>query len=242
MARTPVIDLPNGLSLPILYEDRSVLAIDKPAGWLLAPDSWDKTGRNLQLALRSSMAAGDFWARSRNLKFLRHVHRLDAETTGILLLAKSQGALQALSALFEARQVGKTYWAVTQGTSGQAQWSCRLKLEVRPEEPGKWRGSTRHGKPAETHFRRLEIRNGRTLVEACPVTGRTHQIRVHLAATGHPVCGDALYGKSENSAKDRASGMALRAVELAYRDPFLRKQVRIQAPTAEFLETFGFGP
>ena len=76
------ITLPNGLVIPVIYEDRSVLVIDKPAGWLLIPDSWDQTGRNLQLAITSSINGGDFWARSRQIRFLRYVHRLDAETTG----------------------------------------------------------------------------------------------------------------------------------------------------------------
>ena len=104
VAKPKHIELSEGeIVIPILYEDRSVLALDKPSGWMLAPDSWDRTGRNLQLALHSSMNAGDFWAHSRNLKYLRFVHRLDAETTGITLFAKSAGALRAYSELFENR-------------------------------------------------------------------------------------------------------------------------------------------
>jgi 23S rRNA-/tRNA-specific pseudouridylate synthase len=83
------IELPTGEEIPVLYEDRSVLAIDKPRGWMLAPASWQKTGRNLQAALESSIRAGDFWARSRGLKFLRFVHRLDAGTSGVLLANSS---------------------------------------------------------------------------------------------------------------------------------------------------------
>src|SRR5437667_5190696 len=94
MAKPSFIELPTGETLPILYEDRSVMAIDKPRGWMLVPFSWQKTDRNLQAALTSSIAAKDFWARSRSLKFLRAVHRLDADTSGILLLAKSPGAVR----------------------------------------------------------------------------------------------------------------------------------------------------
>ena len=97
MAKPKHIELPNGLVIPIVYEDRAVMAIDKPEGWLLAPDTWDHTGRNLQLAIESSMNARDFWAQSRNLKFLRYIHRLDADTTGLLLMAKSPGAMRAFS-------------------------------------------------------------------------------------------------------------------------------------------------
>src|SRR5438045_9080171 len=107
MAKPMVIEFPNGATIPIVYEDRVVLAIDKPAGWMLAPDDWDRTQRNLQLALMSSLNAGDFWAQSRQLRFIRFVHRLDADTRGVLLFAKTPGALRACTELFEAQQLEK---------------------------------------------------------------------------------------------------------------------------------------
>ncbi|HXJ76822.1 MAG TPA: pseudouridine synthase, partial [Candidatus Dormibacteraeota bacterium] len=132
MAKPDHIELPTGDRIPILYEDRSVLAIDKPRGWMLVPFSWQRTNRNLQAALTSSIAAGDFWARSRGLKFLRFVHRLDAETTGILLLAKSQGVVTALGELFESRKMDKVYLAVVHGVPASSEWVCRLNLEPDP--------------------------------------------------------------------------------------------------------------
>ena len=93
MAKPNFIELPDCEPIPILFEDRSVLAIDKPRGWMLVPHSWQRTSFNLQAAITSSIAAGDFWARSRGLKFLKNVHRLDADTSGILLFAKSAGAV-----------------------------------------------------------------------------------------------------------------------------------------------------
>src|SRR5271156_6152031 len=138
MAKTKNIELNDGeIVIPILYEDRSVLALDKPSGWMLAPDSWDHTGRNLQLALKSSISAGDFWAHSRNLKYLRFIHRLDAETTGVLLLAKSPGALRAYSELFETRRVEKKYLAVVHGLPKQPQWTCKLPLMPDPLMKGR---------------------------------------------------------------------------------------------------------
>ena len=109
------IELGDGTSIPILYEDRSVMAIDKPPGWMLVPHSWQKTNRNLQAAVVSSIGAGDFWARSRGIKFLRHVHRLDGETSGVLLFARSQGAVDSYGRLFESRQMEKAYLAVEIG-------------------------------------------------------------------------------------------------------------------------------
>jgi len=96
---------------------------------MLVPYSWQDTDRNLQAAITSSVAAGDFWARSRNLKFLRNIHRLDAGTTGILLMAKSPGALNTFGDLFENRQMKKTYLAVVKGVPKKKEWKCDLPLE-----------------------------------------------------------------------------------------------------------------
>ena len=105
--KTPYLELGSGERIPILYEDRSVIAIDKPAGWMLVPTTWQRTQRNLQTAIVSSIAAGHFWARSRGLKFLRYIHRLDAETTGVLLFGKTPGAVRSYGELFESRDMEK---------------------------------------------------------------------------------------------------------------------------------------
>lgn len=236
MAKTDCIELPTGERIAVLYEDRSVLSIDKPRGWMLVPFSWQRTGRNLQAALSSSVAARDFWARSRNLKFIRFVHRLDAETTGILLLAKSQGALRSYAELFESRRMEKVYLAVVRGTPKQDQWICRLKLAPDPKRHGRMKADPRQGKAAETRFLVLERGQGTALIEARPFTGRTHQIRVHLAEAGLPVVGDELYGSVSGLRPD----FGLRAVGLAYSDPFTRRRIRIQAPVEQFCREYGF--
>jgi 23S rRNA pseudouridine1911/1915/1917 synthase len=265
MPKPDHIELPTGERIAILYEDRSVISIDKPRGWMLVPFSWQKTNRNLQAALTSSIAARDFWARSRGLRFLRFVHRLDADTTGVLLLARSQGAVASYGALFESREMDKTYLAVVTDIPKRTEWTCQLKLGPDATQHGKMKVDARHGKGAETQFRVLQALQKTALIEARPLTGRTHQIRVHLAESGHPIVGDELYGQlrapKENrgdAAARRGAGttpkkieaeirsgaesphLGLRAIALAYVDPFTRRRVQIRAPVEHFVREYGF--
>jgi 23S rRNA pseudouridine1911/1915/1917 synthase len=238
LAKTHHITLGAGSVIPILYEDRAVLAIDKPAGWLLAPAWWEHTARNLQRALESGLQRGEFWARCRHLKFLRFIHRLDADTSGVLLLARSPGALRLFSRLFEGRAMRKTYLAVATGAPRQKEWTCSLPVGRDPRRRGVMQVKGEQARDAVTRFSVLSSVGQRSLVVAEPLTGRTHQIRVHLAATGHPILGDPLYGGAPPMAPD--AGLALRAIRLEYQDPFSKRPVRIEAPAADFLEQHGF--
>jgi 23S rRNA pseudouridine1911/1915/1917 synthase len=239
VARPNFIELGDAVSIPILFEDRSVMAIDKPVGWMLVPYSWDRTSRNLQLAISSSILGGEFWARSRGLKFLKHVHRLDAETSGVLLFAKSQGALNTFSEMFESRRMMKRYLAVVRGIPKKPEWVCDAKLGPHPDEHGRHRVDP-NGKESETHFKVLDQKDGLALIEARPVTGRTHQIRLHLTHAGLPIVGDTMYGSRED--RDRRTAlMGLRAVCLEYVDPFTRRRIQIRAPEDEFVAQFFAG-
>lgn len=223
-----------------------MLAIDKPAGWMLVPFSWQRTNRNLQAAITSSIAARDFWARSRGVRFLRHLHRLDAETTGILLLAKSPGAVDTYGELFESRQMSKTYLAVVHGSPRHVEWICRQRLAPDRTRVGRMEADEKLGKEAETGFRVLETRRDITLIEAKPYTGRTHQIRIHLRESGHPVVGDELYDfnarakVAKPAQQSQEFPLGLRAVKLEYVDPFTRRVVQIKAPIDGFVRAFGF--
>ena len=240
MPKPAFIELPATEPIPILFEDRSVLAIDKPAGWMLVPHSWQRTERNLQAALQSSIAAGHFWARSRNLKFLRFIHRLDADTSGVMLFGKSFGAVETFGGLFETRRMEKRYLAIVHGVPRDAEWVRTDRLGPDPQVNGRIRVDARDGKDCETHFRVLQVKGQFALVEARPTTGRQHQIRVHLLASRHAILGDALYGPSSLEAPRQRPPLALRAVELRYRDPFTKRPIRILAPTEEWLRGFGF--
>lgn len=211
------------------------MAVDKPPGWMLVPHTWQRTSRNLQAAITSSIAGGDFWARSRGLKFLRYVHRLDADTSGVLLFAKSVGAVESLGDLFESRRMEKLYLAVTAIEPKEMEWTCRLALAPDPQRIGRMIVDDRNGKGSETSFRVVEKIPGLTLIECRPVTGRTHQIRVHLAESGCPIVSDELYGRQTGQLE-----FGLRAVRLAYTDPFTKKKVDIRAPFEGFLRSYGF--
>ena len=236
MAKPNFIELPGCEPIPILFEDRSVIAIDKPRGWMLVPDSWRQTNWNLQTAIDSSIRADDFWARSRNLRYLRHVHRLDADTSGVMLFAKSEGAMRAMGEMFESRRMEKTYLAVVAGVPKEKVWTCELPIGPDPKNFGKMRVDlSEEGRESETRFRVLAGNDRFTLIEASPLTGRTHQIRLHLAESGSPIMCDELYGRVEAGFR-----LGLRAVRLAYQDTFTRRSVNIIAPAENFLREYGF--
>ena len=229
----------NPIRMPIAYEDRSILAVDKLAGWMLAPDDWDRTSRNLQLAIISSVQGRDFWAASRNLKFLRFVHRLDADTSGLVLFCKSQGAIVRYSELFESRQVKKRYLAVVQGKPKETEWVVQANIAPDPSVKDRMR-IDRNGKEAETEFKLLEQNESTSLIEAFPLTGRTHQIRIHLFHSGLSIVGDKIYGGPPPTSEEFPLG--LRATHLEYVDPFTRKRIRIRADENKFRKAYKFSP
>ncbi len=210
-----------------------MLVLDKPAGWIVAPDDWYNTRRNLTLAIRSSLENGDWWAKSRSLRFLRIIHRLDAESSGLLLCVKNPGAVDAYGALFETREVNKVYWAVVEGALPGTEWVRRDSFSPVPNRTGVFRIISSEGRDAETWFRLLAQEGGLSLIEARPSTGRTHQIRLHLLASGLPVIGDELYGR------EHPEGLALRGMELAYSDPFTKERIIIRARPGNFVGRYG---
>ena len=159
----------------IAYEDESILVIDKPSGLLVLPDRYDRSLPNLYEGLRSEL--GEVFV----------VHRIDRETSGLLVVGKNAQSHAALSRLFEGRMVDKTYVAISRGLSARPDGEIRVPVPVRKD------GSVVE-KDSESRYRVLEAFRGHSLVEVKPVTGRTHQIRLHLASIGLPIVADALHG------------------------------------------------
>jgi tRNA pseudouridine32 synthase/23S rRNA pseudouridine746 synthase len=186
---------------PILFEDGEALVIDKPAG--LPLDRPRAGGASLEDRVHEL-----------RLGFERSpwpVHRLDQDTSGCLLLARNAKALKRFSAAFEAREVEKVYLGVVAGLLEQDEGTIDLALsKISSAEKG-WRMiAAKKGKPSITHWRKIAVVGGHTLVEFRPETGRTHQIRIHaLAGLGAPLVGDPIYGTGKGGPRTMLHASAL---------------------------------
>ena len=224
---------------PVLLEDEHLIAIDKPAGVAVHGGSGVSFGVIEQLRQSRPQA-----------RLLELVHRLDRETSGVLLVAKKRSALKALQEQFRGRETGKTYLALVLGD-----WPARLKVIDLPLHKfvltgGDGEGERRvkvaakddpDGMRAITLVKVRERLPGFTLLEVTIKTGRTHQIRVHLASQGHPIAGDAKYGDFERNKALQKQGlkrMFLHAWRLQFNHPASGERVELQAPLPPELQSF----
>ena len=180
--------------IPVLFEDEHLLALDKPSGLLTSPDRYDPNRPNLMKLLHAGIRDGKPWAKDRRLYYLMNAHRLDFETSGVLLLAKNKATLVQLADLFGSEKPTKRYAAITTGTVADDHFEVDAKLAPHPTRVGFIRVDPKRGKKSKTRFIVLERFSSYTLLQCEPLTGRTHQIRVHLRHAGMPLVGDALYG------------------------------------------------
>jgi len=189
----PITVLPSKITktavkLPVIYEDDDVIVIDKPAGLLVHSKGKADQDFTVVDALKDKINIEDS-----NRPGI--VHRLDRDTSGVMIVAKTEATKEYLQRQFSNRQVNKTYLALVDGSLKQNEALLRWPIERNPKQPSTFRVG-KNGKPAETYIKVLAKANNQSLVECHPKTGRTHQLRVHLAHLGHPIVGDRFYNGS----------------------------------------------
>ena len=198
--------LPEALPIEIVYEDEDLVVVDKPAGMLVHPSHREKNG-----TLLNALAFHFNRDPARGVIRPGLVHRLDKETSGLIVVAKNQRAHRILCRQFQRKQVEKRYTAIVHGVmsenegviNGDIGRDAELKFWVLKEG----------GKASETRFRVLQRKQDTTLVELEPVTGRTNQLRIHCASIGHPIIGDKERGG------DASRKLCLHATKLGFRHP-----------------------
>lgn len=182
--------------IEVLYEDEYLLALNKPAGLLLSPDHKDPARPSLLGLIHTGIKEGKLWATERHLGYLMNAHRLDLETSGVLLLAKSKPVLQALADLFGSEKPLRHYLALAQGAPAEDKFEMDGSIAPHPVKPGLMHVDANRGKRSRTLFEVRERFRGWTLLRCSPLTERKHQVRVHLRQARLPLAGDAEYGGS----------------------------------------------
>jgi RluA family pseudouridine synthase len=231
--------------IEILYEDADLLALNKPSGLLSSPDRYDPDRPNLMKLLHGGIADAKPWAKERALSYLMNAHRLDFETSGVILLAKSKPVLVGLANLFGSEKPAKTYMALVRDAPEQDRFEVDAKLAPHPMKIGLMRVDPKRGKRSRTLFEVRERFAGWTLLTCRPLTGRTHQIRAHLRHVGLPLVGDSVYGgkplwlsrlkhdyhlKRGKEERPLMARLALHAEQLSLPHPVTGQTLTITAP------------
>jgi 23S rRNA pseudouridine1911/1915/1917 synthase len=231
--------------IPVLFEDAHLLALDKPAGLLASPDSLSPDRPSLVQLLHDAIAVGKPWAVQRGVTFLGLANRLDPETSGVLLLARSKAVLDELANLFGGEKPQRQFVVLAHGSPAEDRFQVNAKLAPHPVMAGAMRVDAWNGKRAETRFTVLERFTHQALLRCEPLTDRPHQIRVHLCNTGLRVVGDKLYGgkplwlsrlkknfrlKPGREERPLISRVALHAEQLTLPHPVTGEPVNITSP------------
>jgi 23S rRNA pseudouridine1911/1915/1917 synthase len=218
---------PDEIDLPIVYEDENVIVINKPIGVLAhSKGNFNKEG-TVATFIQPYLNGSKQW-KSTNRAGI--VHRLDRATSGVMICAKNEATSSFLQKQFSLRNVKKTYLAVISVELAEKSGTIDIPIERNPKKPATFRAGI-NGKPAQTTFNELQTNHAHSLVELKPRTGRTHQLRVHLAYLKHPIVGDEFYGG------EQAERLMLHALELEITLPGGKRAV-FTAPKPKVFTSF----
>jgi len=213
--------VPEPMDLKVVYEDADVLVVDKPAGLVVHPGAGHQTGT----LVHGLLARAAQWSAIGGVERPGIVHRLDKDTSGLLVVARNDAAHRGLAGQLQDRSLHRLYRAIVVGEVPDAAARIDAPIGRNPQHRPRM-AVLANGKEAITDFRRLGLVQGHTLLDVTLLTGRTHQVRVHLAYLHHPVLGDAVYGRPSAL----IARPALHAAEIAFRHPRTGRPVRLESP------------
>ncbi len=221
---------PQAIPVSVLYSDEDIIVLDKPSGLVVHPGAGNAEGTlvNALLALFPEIAGVGPQERP------GIVHRLDKGTSGVMIAARSTEAYASLLGQFKRHDVRKTYVGLVYGRVSEAEGRIDWPIGRHATKRKRISTHTKNPREAVTHFRVLESLPEATLLEVRPVTGRTHQIRVHLAAAGHPIVGDAVYGRKKLS--KRYPRLFLHARSISFLHPATGERLEFASPLPAELE------
>ena len=218
------------IPVDVLYEDKDIIVINKPKGMVVHPANGNPNGTlvNAVMAICKDSLSGIGGEIRPGI-----VHRLDKDTSGVIIVAKNDKAHINLSEQIKNHEVEKTYIALVRGNVPENEATINMPIG-RSTKDRKKMAVTKTGKNAVTHFKVLKRHNNYTLLEVKIETGRTHQIRVHLAEIGYPIIGDGVYSNGKN--EWGVEGQCLHAKSIKFKHPISQKEMFIEAPLPSYFQ------